>query len=376
MTKALYAFSGDPITFGHIDIIKRAATVFSEIIVGIGVNPDKQHTFTLEERTMMAQQCLTGIENVQVVSFTGLLVDYAYEHDISVIIKGVRNQVDFNYESILHQVGERHKLGIDTHILIAKPELSHISSSTVKAIQKEQGSIQEYVPLNVKQCVEKKISNQYILGITGEIGVGKSFISQQFVEMGKKSGINVYDIDLDRIGHQILSNLMESGYQRIRKKIIVEFGEEIVDAKGFIDRKVLGEIVFNDFKRLRKLNKIMLSPIQVRLRRELYGKQGLIILNAALLAEADMTYLCNNNVLIVKVDKEIQKNRLKSRDLDEKQIKRRLESQYSFEKKKKHLELAIQKHNHGKIWILDSTDGSQEAISKSFNQFITYFRIK
>ena len=77
MAKAMYAFSGDPITFGHIDIIQRASQVFDHVIVGIGVNPQKQYTFSLEERTRMAKQSLTNIPNVEVVSFSGLLVDYA-----------------------------------------------------------------------------------------------------------------------------------------------------------------------------------------------------------------------------------------------------------------------------------------------------------
>lgn len=74
----------------------------------------------------MAKQSLTHIPNVEVVSFSGLLVDYAYENGVSVIVKGVRNGEDFNYENILHQVGESQKLGIDTFILFAKPALGHV----------------------------------------------------------------------------------------------------------------------------------------------------------------------------------------------------------------------------------------------------------
>jgi pantetheine-phosphate adenylyltransferase len=88
MKRAIYAFSGDPITFGHIDIVERAASVFDEVVVGIGVNPEKEYTFDLEERTEMARRSLSHLSNVKVVSFKGLLVDYAYENDIHVIIKG------------------------------------------------------------------------------------------------------------------------------------------------------------------------------------------------------------------------------------------------------------------------------------------------
>ena len=172
--KAMYAFSGDPITYGHIDIIARASSAFDHVVAGIGANPDKKYMFNLEERTEMAKRSLTRFKNVEVASFQGLLVDYAYEQGIEVIVKGVRNAADFDYENVLHEVGVSQKLGIDTHILFARPELAHVSSSAVKSIQKEQGLIHEYVPLYVKQCLEARMSEQYIVGVTGEIGAGKS----------------------------------------------------------------------------------------------------------------------------------------------------------------------------------------------------------
>jgi pantetheine-phosphate adenylyltransferase len=128
--KAIYAFSGDPITFGHIDIIERAAKVFTKVLVCIGSNPDKKYMFTLEQRLQMAQDALSSIKNVDVKSFSGLLVDFAFEQNISVIIKGVRNTTDFEYENTLHAVGESQKLGIETFILFAKPQLAHVSSRT------------------------------------------------------------------------------------------------------------------------------------------------------------------------------------------------------------------------------------------------------
>ncbi|HQB60168.1 MAG TPA: adenylyltransferase/cytidyltransferase family protein, partial [Spirochaetota bacterium] len=80
MRKALYAFSGDPITYGHIDVVSRTASALDEVIVGIGVNPDKTYMFTLEERTEMAKKALNHLDNVKVMPVSGLLVDFAYEH--------------------------------------------------------------------------------------------------------------------------------------------------------------------------------------------------------------------------------------------------------------------------------------------------------
>ena len=361
MKKAMYAFSGDPITYGHIDIIKRASKVF-DLIVGIGVNPDKEYMFNLSEREEMAKQCFP---NVKVVSFKGLLVDYAYEHGVDVIVKGVRNRADFDYENILHQMGESQKLGIDSHILFAKPSLAHMSSSVVKKIQKEQGLTHEYVPLYVKQLLEKRMSGQFIVGVTGEIGVGKSYLCEKFVSLGKAKGIEVHHIELDAIGHQILEELDEPKYKEIREEVVSVFGSEVKKEDGTIDRKKLGEIVFSDMGSLEKLNKIMYTPLLVRLRRELYGKKGLILFNAALIAESSMHYLCNNNVILVNCDKETQEKRLNSRELNSEQIERRVKSQFSFEKKKEILEKAIEKDNCGKLWVVKGSGEGVEGVFES-----------
>lgn len=374
MPKALYAFSGDPITYGHIDIVKRALSSFSEIVVGIGVNPDKKYMFTLEERTAMAKKAFENSPSVRVESFSGLVVDYAYEKGISVILRGVRSPQDFEYENILHQCGESQKLGIETFILIAKPQLSHISSNSVKAIQKEQGFIHEYVPLHVKQQLEAKISEQYIIGVTGEVGSGKSYISDLLVKAGEDKGIEVHNIDIDHIGHDILGNLLEPGYQKIRKDIVSQFGKEVMLPNGSIDRKVLGEIVFNNPKELKKLNDLMYTPMMVRLRRELYGKKGIIIFNAALIAETDLSYICNNNVILVKTDKTVQKERLIKRTLTENQINRRLASQYDTEQKKNYIEKKIKDNNYGKLWIIDnSLPKDSQDIRALFEQIQKHF---
>lgn len=369
---AIYAFSGDPITYGHIDIIKRAAAVFDKIIVGIGVNPSKKYMFSLAERELMAKKSLQNLKNVKVLSFTGLLVDFAYEHNAGVIVKGARSATDVEYEQTLHQMGESQKLGIDTFILFTRPELAHVSSSSVKAIQKEQGLIHECVPLFVKQYLEEKMSGQYIVGLTGEIGVGKTYVGEKFVELGRARGLEVHNIDLDKIGHQIQEKLTQAKYQQIRKTIIKKFGKKVAHQNGTINRKILGEIVFEDQEKLEELNQIMYTPILVRLRRELQGKKGLIFFNAALIIEASMTYLCNHNMILVKADKATQQHRLLARNLTKQQIKRRLDSQYDFMTKKKTLEKVIKKDQQGQIWIVNNNgQNTDKNIQKCFEAVIT-----
>ncbi len=377
MQKAIYAFSGDPITFGHIDIVKRAASAFDQVVVGIGANPDKSYLFNLDERFEMARKSFSTMSNVQVVKFSGLLVDFAYENKIAVIVKGVRNSKDCDYEYNLHLVGESQKLGIDTVILFARPELAHVSSSAVKAVQKEQGIIHEYVPLHVKQKLEARISGQYILGVTGEVGSGKSYISSKFEALGTIMGVQVHNIELDGIGHDILSSLSEPKYLEVRQQIAEAFGKETLSPSGMIDRKVLGEIVFNHPEKLKTLNDIMFMPLLVRLRKELYGKRGLIIFNAALIAESNLSFICNNNVLLLKIDQETQDRRLAGRGLSREQIGRRLGSQYNYRQKKEFIENQIRASGHGRLWEMNNTsDNTDASIKEVFSQIITTLAVK
>ena len=377
MKRAIYAFSGDPITYGHIDIIKRASKGFDEIVVAIGVNPDKKYMFSLDERKEMAEKSLAGIPSTKVVSFEGLLVDYAYENDIPVIIKGIRDQVDTDYEKIIHQVGESQELDIETYILFARPELSHISSSTVKAIQKEHGRIEKYVPLYVKQCLEAKMSGQYIVGITGEIGAGKSYVSEKFIQLGKERDIEVHNIELDHIVHRIYDTLEEPRYVKIRMEIAEVFGDDVMLPDSTIDRKALGDIVFYDQEKLARLNELIYTPLMVRVRKELYGKKGVILLNAALTAESDMAYMSNNNIVVVTADNESKDWRLTEKGLTQEQIGRRLKSQYSSEEKIFRLEKTIEKSRHGKVWTIDNSDSVDPYnIEKVFKDVLKELKIR
>jgi len=333
--------------------------------VGIGVNPDKKYLFTLGERVEMAEKALADLPMVKVVSFQGLLVDYAAEQGVDVIVKGVRDTPDFNYEVLLHQVGESQRLGIDTFFLPARRDLSHMSSSVIKALQKEQGSIQDYVPLAVKQALEERISHQYVLGLTGEIGAGKSYVGNVLTSLAESRGIVLHNIELDHLGHRILSTLQEPLYEQLRERIVETFGSAMRAADGSIDRKVLGEVVFNDRLALASLNNLMHTSLSVCLRREMQGKEGLILLNSALLAETKMSYLCNNNIILVTADRQSQQRRLGQRGLTAEQIERRLAGQYSGAEKQRIIQEDISKSHHGMLWKINNSDGSDPTVINS-----------
>ena len=254
--------------------------------------------------------------------------------------------------------------------LFTAPELSHVSSSVVKAMTKEQGKLIPFVPMYVKQKLEERMLGQYIVSVTGTIGAGKSYITEKFVELGASKGIEVHNIDLDKISHDILSTLQEPKYIELRKTIVNNFGEAVENPDGTINRKNLGEIVFNDSSKLEILDELMQGPIEERMRREMYGKKGLILINAALLLEKNLLHYSNNRILIVTVDEVKQRERLANRGLTKEQITRRINSQLGNKEKINLAQSLIDEDEEGIIWTFDSSNENAEEIKHIFEKII------
>ena len=367
---ALYAFSGDPITKGHLDLIERAYRLFSNLTIGIGVNPEKKYTFTLEERLDMVRHCTKHLPNIKIVSYSGLLSDFVYENNIDIVVRGIRNSKDLNDEYNLHLACKSQGMHFEIVPLFTAPELSHVSSSVVKAMTKEQGKLIPFVPIYVKQKLEERMLEQYIVSVTGTIGAGKSYITEKFVELGNSKGVEVHNIDLDKISHDILSTLQEPKYIELRKIIINTFGESVGNPDGTINRKVLGEIVFNSEEKLQILDELMQGPIEERMRREMYGKKGLILINAALLLEKNLLHYSNNKILIVTVNEEKQRVRLANRGLNEEQITRRISSQLNNDAKINLAQSIIDTEKEGYVWTFDSSDEKSESIEEMFETIL------
>ena len=350
MKICVYPGSFDPVTYGHLDIIGRAAKTFDKVIVAVGVNLSKKYTFSAQHRIQYLKRAIKQT-NVEVMEFNGLLADFAYENNVGTIIKGVRNNQDFDYERLLHDINITQQAGIDTHILVADSKLSHVSSSAAKELCKFQGLIHDYVPLFVKENLEWTLNNQYILGVTGEIGMGKSYISnriERLFSMDAGFTFPVHNIDLDKVAHELYEST-EPVHVKLRETIAKDFH------MTSFDRKWLGEIVFNDPEKLQYLNSLVRIPILTLLRKKIKGLKGLILLNGALLVEANYLSLCNNNVVIVESTPEQQLQNLKNRGLTDKQIERRIASQFNTGEKYRAIQKAIAKDDHGSFIFYNNT---------------------
>ena len=146
MNIAIYPGSFDPITNGHLDIISRGAKIYDKVIAAVLVNMDKNRLFTIEERVDLIKRVTKNIDNVEVLSFDGLLVDFAKMHNSRVILKGLRTMSDFEYEFQMALMNSKLDSDIETVFMMTSSEFSYVSSSSVKQVAKFGGNIKGLVP--------------------------------------------------------------------------------------------------------------------------------------------------------------------------------------------------------------------------------------
>ena len=149
MSTAVFPGSFDPVTTGHVDLIRRASRMFDRLVVGVLVNRAKQPLFSKEERVAMLREITADQDNIEVSSFEGLLVDFVKEQHADAIVRGLRTPGDFEYELPLAQANHKLSVQADTIFLASAPEYSYISSSAVRELLRYQADISGYVPETV-----------------------------------------------------------------------------------------------------------------------------------------------------------------------------------------------------------------------------------
>ncbi len=159
---AVYTGSFDPITLGHLDVIGRASRIFDGLVVGVGINPDKQPLFSLEDRVRLVRESVAGLPNVRVELFSGLSVAFVRAQGASVLLRGVRSLTDIDAEFTMTLANRKLDPDVETVFLMADAAYSHISSSLLKQITPlaDDAALLGFVPACVVQALREKLARQ------------------------------------------------------------------------------------------------------------------------------------------------------------------------------------------------------------------------
>ena len=160
MIRAIYPGSFDPVTYGHLDIIRRSSGLVDELIVGVLNNNAKSPLFSVEERVKMLDEVVKNLQTVKVVPFEGLLVEFAKRMDARMIVRGLRAITDFEYELQMAQTNQKLSGDLETVFLTTSLQYSYLSSTTVKEVAAFGGDISQFVPETVIDRIQEKIKRR------------------------------------------------------------------------------------------------------------------------------------------------------------------------------------------------------------------------
>ncbi len=160
MLRAVYPGSFDPVTYGHMDIIRRSCKIVDELIIGVLCNKAKIPLFSAEERVKMLEEVTKDLDNVRIIPFDGLLVDFASRMKAGLVIRGLRAITDFEYELQMSQTNHKLEPNVETMFLTTSIEYSYLSSTTVREIAAFGGDLSQFVPEAVAVELVKKMNTK------------------------------------------------------------------------------------------------------------------------------------------------------------------------------------------------------------------------
>lgn len=375
--RGLVALSGDPIHNGHIDLVRESKTRAKEVLVAVANNDEKKNSylFSLKERTDFARRALNGIDGVKVVnSPTEILSDTYLHFGCDALFRGIRDDKDQVYEET--QMGY-HKMIYPklNPVYLSFRGRNTISSSAVKAFVQHHIDVAQHVPLFVKRALEEKISVQYKIGVTGGIAVGKSWVTNQlakaldafFLYNGKQLP-GVYPrnhpsrLGRDWFGTAInFDDLIRSVYEdpatgpsEMRQQLdylCLANGsmKSILNPNGTIDRPALSKFIFNTHPEMRLQVQELTQPFVDAKYREALHKAGpgIVVIEWAQLAEMQMGWLTNHNVIVV--DSPDRPKFIEQRQISQEEFASKTRFQWTAEQKTQALVADASKDGEGHV---------------------------
>jgi pantetheine-phosphate adenylyltransferase len=353
--RGLLTLSADPIHRGHTDIIKRARDRCETLVVYVTNNDLKRgsYLFDIRVRERMTAHALQveGIENVEVISGDELLVDVYLRENCDAVFRGVRTEEDRLFEE---QQMQHHNLvlpGFASHVvyLEALGSRKTLSSSVAKAMADKHIDVAWLVPTFVKAMLAEKLHGQYFVGITGQMGVGKTFVAQSLADQLRSSGYPTHLLNIDELVRTLYDE-DSRGAQGVRDQMVALLGDAsiLIDDGRRVDREALKAVVATaDGDVLAKLHNLTAPHVNRLMRQYLRHRRGLIVVEWALLIENELTHLCNHHVLIV--DSPDQDTFLDERGVPADVRERFLAEQWDADKKQEQMQRIIETTRYGRI---------------------------
>ena len=165
MKVAVFPGSFDPLTLGHLDLIKRGSALFDQLAVAVMTNESKNPLFTVEERVAQIKEAVSGLDNVSVITTEGLTVDLMNRIGADYLMRGLRNTTDFQYERDIVAMNNFLDDQCETVFFLAKPEYQHLSSSLLKEVTSAAGDISAYLPANINEALKKRLMEREMLRV-------------------------------------------------------------------------------------------------------------------------------------------------------------------------------------------------------------------
>lgn len=156
MITAIYPGTFDPLTLGHLDIIQRTAAIFDKLVVSVVFNMEKSPFFEIDERVELIQKAVENLPNVEVTSSIELLADFARQYENPIIVKGLRNHIDYEYETTMAVFNKKLNPGLETFFITSKLEYTYVSSTAVRQLAAFGSDLSDYVPDFVAEAINKK----------------------------------------------------------------------------------------------------------------------------------------------------------------------------------------------------------------------------
>lgn len=348
----LFAFSGDPITLGHVALIERIAKQCEKLTVVIAVSDTKTPTFTMDERRYFAEEALrvARIKNVSVIASPDVLGAIFLDHNCDVLFRGIRGDKDRmeereligTYEAVWPFLKDR------IFVIEASDAYRHISSSMAKVCARHCLPLEAFVPLHVKRALEERVAKQWKFGVTGRMASGKTWLSKKLCEACMSRGVPAHRVAIDEV---ILAayNAQTEGGEALRNSIAEMLGADALTDDA-VNTRFVGNVLFHadTSDEVRRAFLELTSPyVQREYQKILHKKEGLILVEWSQFAEMGMLPWVNNNIIHVYTDENTNARFASQRGVNADTLAARQRHQWSYETTREAIESAIKESRTG-----------------------------